>query len=417
MGNQGKRDQIDSWAAEDYLDSAETRSIEVDPWSDQVNDDEAAASARRDVDYQLQFTVGQEASEATSVAPRSVSSPIDNLTEHQIDTPPPLPESNGNEDTEMSNDIGGDDVFYTYEPDVDPYGIEHDDYAYDTFLSHEFNEDIDDVDEPDPVAEFDEELTEPLYEIVDDFGSLTQRLNVDEFLASVGELSDDQRSQIADTLSEFSSRKLSKFLVWMRSKRWTGHILIRYLEFRDIWESNSQWWNYNYWSWRYKCWLTFASPYYLTRDGCYYLVQRRSHEEVDEIIDESWLDDWHWLSLWKRGFNSFASFAIFRAGLNEGEEWTRLLDRYPNENPDSLEWASRILRDSTQHQSQFQIAMGVDRYPVWEDKIWHEGPPSWFLAQNWYEPSEWHDNLGWAFGWVEASHPYLKRESLDSLNT
>ena len=38
------------------------------------------------------------------------------------------------------------------------------------------------------------------------------------------------------------------------------------------------------------------------------------------------------------------------------------------------------------------------KWRVWDDNLPYRtlgGSSQWFAVQDWYDPSEWHDNLGW----------------------
>ncbi len=113
-----------------------------------------------------------------------------------------------------------------------------------------------------------------------------------------------------------------------RIKAWTGDSLVLFLEFRALWVENPQWWECTFWSSKINYWSTYWNASTLSRDGCYELVQSRLICEADEVIGQGWLRDWEDLEVWKRGFPSFAAFAVFRAGLPEGEDWKAYLSSW-----------------------------------------------------------------------------------------
>ena len=181
-------------------------------------------------------------------------------------------------------------------------------------------------DEPEPLAEFDSELGEPLYEIDDStFGDLTRELRIDQLIGFIHEASDEQRTQIGELLGEFNNRKLRRWVGWLQDKEWTGKNLLMFLEFFNHWHQNSQWWECWYWDKRLG-WIPGFSRYVLTREEAYQWIQQCPHGNPNEIIDESWFNDWESFELWKHGFNSFVSFVRFRFSLDDRMNWRRYLE-------------------------------------------------------------------------------------------
>ena len=109
-------------------------------------------------------------------------------------------------------------------------------------------------------------------------------------------------------------------------------------------------------------------------------------------MDPVWFEEWDYHSLWRHGFFSFASFACFRSGLNEGEDWKSLIAwRSPEEDlelsfwqPQPIEWTGRELAGD---------------FPTAEDVVsvhsYSSSLPRWYAIQDWHPEREWHDNLGW----------------------
>ncbi len=181
-------------------------------------------------------------------------------------------------------------------------------------------------DEPEPLAEFDSELGEPLYEIDDNaFGDLTRELRIDQLVTFLHEASDEQRTQIVELLGEFNNRKLRNWAGWLQNKEWTGKNLLMFLEFFNHWHQNSQWWECWYWD-KHLGWIPGFSRYVLTREEAYQWIRQCPHGNPNEIIDESWFNDWESFELWKHGFNSFVSFVRFRFSLDNRMNWRRYLE-------------------------------------------------------------------------------------------
>ncbi len=131
-------------------------------------------------------------------------------------------------------------------------------------------------------------------------------------------------------------------------------------------------------------------------------MQNRLTHSPDEVIDPEWYIDWDESTLWLFGVTTFADFAVFRAELKEGEGWRELLTLVPR---------------ATFHRE----GDGTTRYVDFEQNSPSEylkpyGVGSIFASQDWYDSSEWHDNLGWEIGWIDSTHPYMPDESWDSMS-
>ena len=244
-------------------------------------------------------------------------------------------------------DSGSDDA-----PDVDLWQIES---SPDAFGSPEYSPFG--FDEPDPEDEFAGDLSRELHSPDEGIRNLPQTLKLDEFLACVGEMTDCQRYRIEETLLSFSAQRRANWLRLMQSKDWTGKSLLLFLQFHALWNNTSEWWECVYFSASFGVWESHYNSAALTREKCYDLVFLRSDHHLEKIIDAAWLDDWNYLELSRYGFNSFASFAVFRAGVCPGEDWERLVFGARDE------YCNRELRD-------WQV------YLEW-----------------WNEMSEWRDNL------------------------
>ena len=230
-------------------------------------------------------------------------------------------------------------------------------------------------DEPEPLFQYDDELSRPLY-LPDEYDDnvLSIALRIDQWVAGLDATNASQRYLIAELLRTLGYNRLRRWLPWLNKQQWTGEILLLFLRFRVHWESNPHLWEHSFWDRRAHCWYPTRSRYSLSLDDTYALVHRRLDHSPDTIIDETWLGDWLDLTLWQHGFHSFASFAVFRAGFTGSDSWQGHVDWYASDGTGSDESG-----------------------PMWQDgQCLHRfGPPIWFAEQNWYEPSEWHDNLGW----------------------
>ena len=238
-------------------------------------------------------------------------------------------------------------------------------------------EDGSEWDEPEPLAEYESELRQPLYIFdEDDDDALGIDLHIDQWISTkLGTATSDQRTQIAELLGELGRNRLRRWIPWLNKQEWTAGNLLLFLRFRLIWDLNPHWWESTFWDWRSYCWYPTRSRYNLSLADSYELIHRRVGHSPNEIIDEAWLGDWLKLALWKCGFLSFASFAVFRAGFENSENWQRNLD-----------WNAV---DSLSRDGEL-VDRRINGY-----RCYRYGPPLWFDDQDWYDPCEWHDNLGW----------------------
>ena len=378
--NDGIPDSLTGWRIEDFVDADEFSLAEDDPWADIPSD--------------------RDESESVGSSPTAVDSGISSGSEEIRPDQPDLL------DVELDLSVG----------EYEEYETEEDTAALD--------EGIDDLDEPvwdepEPFAEYDSELSEDLYIPDNDVSDRSRKLKIDEFVAAVSNLTHAQQGQIIELLETLSIGRLRSWLPWLREKDWTGHSLLLFLEFRLIhWEENPQWWESSYWNAWVDHWWSYSNSGTLSLDGALTLVQARLHCSPDEIVDELWFKDWVDYAVWKRGLTSFAAYAIFRAGLLEGENWLELLTWYSEFEPGEETRSSLVYESYNPKDIDLPSIPIGDSYRFWEDHSPFRnsnGTLLWFAAQDWYDPSEWHDNLDWAYGWLEGENPYLPDEALDSM--
>ena len=241
------------------------------------------------------------------------------------------------------------------------------------------------LEEPEPVAEYDNDLGETLYESTGTGEVLARNLKIDEFVAYIGDANSDQRSQCAELLSELRPARLRYWLTWLHRQVWTGSSLLLLLEFRiRYWEENEEWWELNVWREWTGHWWAYSNSGTLSLDATYELVQLRVIYPAEQVIDGSWLVDWNVHTPWRLGVSSFAEYVLFRAGLKRGEDWIEILRSSSQPDIDSSPDEDSHVENASRSDAEF-----------------------WFAIQDWHDSADWHDNLGWASGWIEATHPYL----------
>ena len=354
------------WRSEDFLDADAENPVEADPWADPT-DNFTLSGADNSMYPQLAEPImpPQGRTDAAQGLASDTQSSSDVIAKEDSRD---AYETGGTEasmvdkaaDSEADQEPSDSDIW----DDENIYSDEDFEYGYDVY------------DEPEPLAEYDEYLSEPVYvSDVDDAG-IRIAVGIDEFIASVPEVSDRQRNRIAQLLDDLEPMRLRRLLPWLHQNSWTGPSLLLFLEFHSIWEDSSNLWEYRFWWARYGDWWSYHSKSQLSRDNMRRLVQLRLHCSPEEVIAEAWFTDWEDFEMWKRGFPSFARFALFRAELAEGEDWQDSLSTYETDAQDDAD--SLTLQN---HASEFIEVLASDSL-------------QWFANQDWYDPSEWHDNLG-----------------------
>ena len=243
---------------------------------------------------------------------------------------------------------------------------------------------------PEPLEEFDGELRQPLFVIPEDSDhDFRWRLKIDEAVAAIAVASVAEREEVRDLLWDFCYRQTRKWS-WLKEKSWTTASLRLFLEFQSCWQGNPEWWEASFYNGHTGVWRIQWSRYNLSLDDCYILIQQRIDCPPDQVIEPEWFDDWQQYGLWLRGFHSFADYALFRSKLGEGDPWQQRID-----------WRIYTETDTTDAEGSNGDNWGVagtEDIPVDGHKDRANGHcalENWFIQQVWYDPTEWHDNLGW----------------------
>ena len=66
----------------------------------------------------------------------------------------------------------------------------------------------------------------------------------------------------------------------------------------------------------------------LTLDHGRELVERRAHCAVRDVVEPAWFAEWEAHAAWELGVRSFASFAVLRASVGDGDDWREHLARH-----------------------------------------------------------------------------------------
>ena len=398
MGNTKADMPADGWIPEDFVELPGTDLVADDPWSDPPNDaQKSIVNPLSAVTQPTMFDVVNMVDEGITVGNDTEQTTIHALAKQVADIP-----VNYGESGSIKDDL------LLYELD--------DDLETDLELSlDEFEDDTEVLDEPEPFAEYDSELADPLYEPSDYYGVSGLEIRLDHFISRVRLSETEQLEAIRSILSGFSSARLSNWLSWLETKEWNDRNLLLFLEFRELWDSNPDWWERWTWIRRRGPRTTHTNASVLNRDSTYDLIQSRLECEPDEIIDSTWFDEWDYYAMWKHGFYSFASFAMFRAQIKDDEDWKRLVTWNLYDGL-SVEWIYTAVEFRFRGgEAKYMIDQSAGKLYVWEADIPHRaypsGPPDWFAMQDWYDAEEWHDNLGWAANGIELTHPNISSQS------
>ena len=184
-------------------------------------------------------------------------------------------------------------------------------------------------DEPDPVVDAASDLSESLYPPDDSVTNLSLELKIGELLMQVKPIDEEQRAECMELLRACGLSRLRYMIPWLGDQNWRGEKLRLFLKFRKLWESksNMRWWESFLWSEREQCWMPRYQRGTLTLDHTRELIQRRSHYPATNLIEDEWLWDWDAFAPWEMGVRSFASFAVFRAGIPPRDDWRQYLVR------------------------------------------------------------------------------------------
>lgn len=227
------------------------------------------------------------------------------------------------------------------------------------------------------LAEYDGDLRQPTYDPTN--SPLDRReLKLDRFLSGVPHVSSTQYEEIARRLREFRPAEFRRWLPWLEEQQWTGESLILLLEFHEHWMATPDWWEYSSWDSRLNCWAPYRNPSTLSKRALYDLIQHRLNFPPSRVINETWLTDWKNWSLWERGFQTFASFALFRASIPEKQSWVSHLPS--SESRQSLDDIDAM------EPSERRITVTGHRDPA--------NLSEWFALHDWYDSHEWNDGLG-----------------------
>jgi len=239
-------------------------------------------------------------------------------------------ESHSNREVRASSPIGFEDF--------DP--TEHDSWGVEDLAEEEPEDPWSDTPawaEPEPTVDASSELGESLYPPDNTITDLSRELNIDELLNAAIPSTENQRARCYELLCTFSTRRLRYLIPWLRKRAWCGTKLLLFLDFRVLWElpRNMRWWENFCWSDHQEVWIPRYISSTLTLDHAGELVERRRQRALEDIIDRTWLEDWDDSAAWEAGIRSFASFAVFRAGVPEGQDWRELL--FPRDQRSILE--------------------------------------------------------------------------------
>ena len=136
------------------------------------------------------------------------------------------------------------------------------------------------------------EARSPLHEVTGGAVSddeMRDKLTVDEFLAlspALSGFSGVDRELVEQVLLEFDLDARARVVrdIGDDADRWSPYILIRFLKFRALWESNDNWWETRYRHGRQK--------YSLSLRNMKAIIERSQAQDVEDIIEPGWLQDW-----------------------------------------------------------------------------------------------------------------------------
>ena len=183
--------------------------------------------------------------------------------------------------------------------------------------------------EPDPTIDASSELSESLYPPDPTITDISREFKIGELLGQIEPITEAQRARCHEVLRACGIGRLRRWIPWLRKRAWSGAKLQLFLEFRHHWESRAdvRWWETFRWDPREQDWTPRYQSGTLTLDHSRELVEKRAHCDVADVIDPAWFLEWEDYAAWELGIRSFASFAVFRAGIPSGDDWQEHLSR------------------------------------------------------------------------------------------
>ena len=252
------------------------------------------------------------------------------------------------------------------------------------------------LNEPEPDLSATSVLRDDLYPPDKTIDNITLELKLADLFARLGLEDQAERQACRRLLKSYGTRRIRRLLPWLGTQQWPAGRLLLFLEFRSIWESscNVRWWE----NWLYRFHPIFDYRI-LSWKATYELVCYRSRCRPTEVIDEAWFRDWEDFEIWHHGIMSFASFAVLRSQIAEGECWRHYVFQH-----DGRSHAEVVeCRDTTY--APFSIISTIRLYrlsPVVEGDVTHNIGPRPLLLQPALQPAR--PEIEWADWEVELAH-------------
>ena len=245
----------------------------------------------------------------------------------QIPSNRPLPRNLQDSSRPAPEDSGDTYVDWSLELEDEPFNLSLNEQAREPRDDADFDGYL--ADEPEITADYEADLHEELFQTFDTTHQIGRHLAIDEWFASVGQLDDETLDSITKILMNFSIRRFTSWMNWLRKQSWDELTLIKFFEFRQYYESRTDYWQYLQWSRVSKRWRLHENFYNFSLSKTLYLIEYRIHLPVNQMIEDEWLDDWSDLDvsyLYANGCLRFSDFALYRSQLSYSEDWKRRTD-------------------------------------------------------------------------------------------
>ena len=227
-------------------------------------------------------------------------------------------------------------------------------------------------------VEFEEGLAEPAFPAYEHGLPLERGLEVDRWLAEVKNITGEEREEARRRIMGLRPSRFGTWLPWLRERYWNGDRLLAFLRFQAYWDSNWQLWEIRRFS-GYGEWRTLHSRNSMSREDALKLATSRIAYAPNLMIDPAWFNDWCEINgaiLDARLYYTFAKFALFRATMPHGEDWTR--------------WPEIVSSAYGLAETPLSRSMSL---PDLEGYVGGD-MPEWFGQDGWYGANEWHDGQG-----------------------
>ncbi len=183
-------------------------------------------------------------------------------------------------------------------------------------------------------ADYEGTLTRPIFVLPENDVSIKRTLQVDEWLASLQDslrdISAEEREEVAVWTRWLVPARFGSWFPWLRSQNWDGRVLLAFLRFQAYWDANWELWAVRIPRGKGR-WIERHQRHTMSREMALELAKLRIDCAPEDVIEESWIEDWRYKlpqDLMERGIFSLAQFALYMAEWQGVEPWNTTAMRH-----------------------------------------------------------------------------------------